>query len=201
MKTNNSNTAQGLFFCFVQDTRLVQNEKLFSSVQEGKRLEKVLLQGKYNAWVGSGVIKQNFLYKQEGNMERIVYKDSVCKETGMNQQCIMKKLSVRQELREYIWYKQGECEKWQKQLQVERSRILIVIAQDLTRLEEEEEGEQAILLRTSCYEEEMHLFCSLDYPQWSGHSAFCTHFQLSFQKSLPALYLCKYIHLPHPKPS
>lgn len=85
MKTNYSNIVEALFFCFVQDTRLVQNEKLFSSVQEGKRLEKVLLQGKYNGWGGSGVMKQNFLYKQEGNVERVVYENTVCKETGLNQ--------------------------------------------------------------------------------------------------------------------
>lgn len=168
MKTNYSNIVQALFFCFVQDTSLVQNEKLVSSVQERKRLEKFLLQGKYNAWVVSGVMKQNFLYKQEGNVERIVYENSVCKEN--RHELVVhngKKISVRQELREYTWihgYRWGECEKWQTQFQAERSRILIVIAQDLTRLEEEEEGGPGILLNSSCYEEEAHLFCSIDYP-------------------------------------
>lgn len=46
MKTNNSNIVQTLHFCFVRETRLVQNERLFSSAQEEKRSEKVLLQGK-----------------------------------------------------------------------------------------------------------------------------------------------------------
>lgn len=41
MKTNNSNTVQALYFCFVQETRLLQNEKLLSSAQEEKRSEKV----------------------------------------------------------------------------------------------------------------------------------------------------------------
>ena len=53
MKTNNSNMVQALYFCFVQETRLVQKEKLLSSAKEGKRSERVLLQGKYSAWVGS----------------------------------------------------------------------------------------------------------------------------------------------------
>lgn len=53
MKTTDSTTVQALSFCFVQDTRLVQNENLLSSVLEGKRLETVLLQGEDNTSVGS----------------------------------------------------------------------------------------------------------------------------------------------------